>query len=52
MSSCRSVRREGEPVTVFVHVAQPLSSFTDRGKSAVVVPDATADAIVEAVTRA
>jgi hypothetical protein len=42
---------EGEPVTVFVHVAQPLSSFTDRGKSAVVVPPATADAIVEAVTR-
>jgi hypothetical protein len=41
---------KGEPVTIFVHVAQPLSSFTDRGKSAVVIPDATADAIVEAVT--
>ena len=38
-------------MTVFVHVAQPLSSFTDRGKSAVVVPPATADAIVDAVTR-
>lgn len=42
---------EDEPVTVFVHVAQPLSSFTDRGKSAVVVPEATANAIVGAVTR-
>lgn len=44
-----------EPVAVFVHLATPRARYTDRGKSAVVVDDAKATAIVtavETVTRA
>lgn len=38
-----------EPVTIVLHLACPRVEYTDRGKSAIVIPPAAASAIVKAV---